>query len=145
MPDIQTKRETNRDLSDELVTLDESAINLATRLLAKLEIVIEEANRAHPQHDDHTDPDVAIGQSRPKQRRNDGRGDYYQPTHGGRVCLSGVALWSPCADDLIYSVASERSNYHRPHQEGEEQRRDRGARGAEADVAEQSEKSEMSS
>ena len=68
-------------------------------------IVVQEAQQ--PERDRHQehDPDIAIGQIRPQQRRADPGDQDQQPAHGGRARLfHDVALRAVGADGLALAL-----------------------------------------
>jgi hypothetical protein len=82
--------------------------------LHDLEVVVEEADAAHPEYGKHRHDYKAVGERRPQQRRHDGGEQDDEATHRWRPPLALVARGPLGADDLSHLPGTQSPDHRRP-------------------------------
>ena len=110
--------------------------------LGDLEEVVPQADRAERHGDAEHDPDIAVGEVGPQQRRDRERDQDQEPAHGRRALLADeVAGRTVLADRLaLLLLAAQPADQAAADQEAQDQRRQEGRDRAERQVAEQIER-----
>src|SRR5688572_7656691 len=85
LPEDDAQDDTEGELADELVPLDQSVVFLPFPLLLELQVVIEEADPTHPRRDEEGKPHIAVREARPQQCRNDRGEENDQAAHRRRA------------------------------------------------------------
>jgi hypothetical protein len=133
-PDVEedAEKDAEQDLAHELLATDQS-LGLA---LDDLQVVVEEAEDAHPDRGQQQEVDVGIPQIGPEQRRDHRGGQDDEPAHRRRAGFRAVPLGALLADHLAGLDLAHLADDPGPDQKREEQRRDRRVGGPERQVAE---------
>ena len=93
---IRAKTAGQDDLKNELVPGDQAQ----GPFLLDLEVIVEEADEAEEEHRAHAQPDIAVAQVSPEQRRNERRADDQDAAHGRRAFLGEMGL-RPFGPDFL--------------------------------------------
>src|SRR4051812_15715034 len=110
LPEIPAKDDTDDDLTGKLIAFDQTAVLPPFPLLLELQVVVEHADSAHPQHDEHRDEHIGPPQAefRPEQNGNDRASEDDQTTHRGRRTLRRMGIWRALANHLIHRLTTQR-------------------------------------
>src|SRR6185312_7617176 len=104
-----------------------------------------ETDRAEARRHQQRHPDIAVGEVRPEQRRDDEGEQDEEAAHGGRALLANeMTLWPVEADGLTLRLLRfEPGDDARPEEEADEQRGHQRAARAEGEIAEEIERSDL--
>src|SRR4029077_14486489 len=91
-PQVVAHGEPKRHLPDEFVFLDEAGVLPPRKLLFELEIIVQETNRTHPRHADHSDQNVAVVETCPEKSADECRPEDDQAAHRWRSALLLVSV-----------------------------------------------------
>src|SRR5213592_4698032 len=101
LPEVISDREPKRDLTRQFVALDEAGVLFPRQFLFELEVVIPEADRAHPRHADHCNQDVAIIQARPEESSGESRAKNDESAHRRSSSLLLMRVRRSFANNLV--------------------------------------------
>src|ERR1043166_2263438 len=103
MHGARADREAGGDLADQLVAFDKTIVLHPLSLLLELEVVVEKADRPHPDRREQRDPDIWMRatEARPERHRDQRRREEDQPSHRRRRRLRGVRVRGALAHDLM--------------------------------------------
>ena len=108
-----------------------------------LQIVVGKSDGAEGQRRDHGDPDEAVAQVGPQQRRDQHADNDQHAAHGRRAGFLLVGLRAVLADVLADLEFTQAANHRRADDEADEQRGQAGEGGAEGQIAKDSERADM--
>src|SRR5437867_2021788 len=142
-PEIISDREPKRDLTRQFVALDQAGVLFPRQFLFELEVVIPEADRAHPRHADHCDQDVAVVQACPEESAGESRPENDESAHRRSSSLLLMCVGRSFANNLVQPHTPQPPHDSWADNPGKENRAYRRACGAKSYPLKQSQKPEV--
>ena len=135
----EADRQSRQELVEQLGASGQSEVAAVDHL----QIVVGEPDAAVGQRRHHRDPDEAIAQVGPQQRRHH-HGDHDQHSaHGRSACLALMGLGAVFANVLADLEVAQSPHHRRADHQSHEQRRQAGECGAKRQIAEDSERADV--